>query len=188
MLLRIFIRSPFFLSFVLFLPKSFASYFHNIILDNNLCVINVRGGEYKNHPELILQPSYYYNAMRNIKNDNPNIQFIVVSDDVPYAQSLFPNIRCVHFDIGLDYYIINKAKWLIISNSSFAWVPSYLNDECNKVIAPKYWARYNVSNGYWSSGSIFTSTFYYMNRDGILQTYNECVDELFNSEYKEYYV
>jgi hypothetical protein len=29
----------------------------------------------------------------------------------------FP-IQAIHVDVGFDYYVVNQAKWLIISNST----------------------------------------------------------------------
>jgi hypothetical protein len=49
---------------------------------------------------------------------NRNMKFLLITDDVqckwlytfPYKQ---------HVDVGFDYYVVNQAKWLIISNSTF---------------------------------------------------------------------
>ena len=160
---------------------------NNITLDNNICIINIRGGEYRGHNTLLLPNSYWNNAINHMKSINTNMNFLVVSDDVNYAKMVFPNYRCIHFDIGCDYYIINRAKYLILSNSSFAWFPAWLNNDVNCVIAPKYWARYNTSDGYWANSNIFTKDWLYFSKENKLQDYYEVVNELKNSKYARLY-
>ena len=59
------------------------------MMDENTCVINIRGGEYKGFRELIIQPSYYKNAMNRIKEKDPNVKFIVVTDDLHFAKFVY---------------------------------------------------------------------------------------------------
>jgi hypothetical protein len=40
----------------------------------------------------------------------------------------FP-IQAIHVDVGFDYYVVNQAKWLIISNSIWM-VGSLVEQEC----------------------------------------------------------
>lgn len=160
---------------------------NNVVLDDNTCIINIRGGEYRHHNTLLLPNIYWNNAVNHMKNFNANMKFIVVSDDLSYAKSIFPNFTCVHFDIGCDYYLVNNAKYLILSNSSFAWFPAWLNVNVKCVIAPKYWARFNNSDGYWASSNIFTKDWLYLSRENKLETYNDVVNELKNSKYSKLY-
>ena len=159
----------------------------NQYLKTNTCVINIRGGEYKSIRDVLLPNSYWYNAVNHIRNINNSINFIVVTDDVGYAKSIFPSFKCIHIDIGCDYYLINSAKYLILSNSSFAWFPAWLNFDVKYVIAPKYWARYNVSDGYWANSNIFTKDWLYLTRENKLETYTEVVNDLKNSKYAHLY-
>ena len=46
------------------------------------------------------------------------------------------------------------------------------------VIAPKYWARHNVSDGYWASEQNIYDELIYMDRKGKLFTAAECRGEL----------
>jgi hypothetical protein len=147
-------------------------------LDENLCVINFRGGEYRGLKNVILRREYWRDAINHMKEINPDIKFLIVTDDIPCAKSYMPfDIPAVHQDIGFDFYIVNQAKWLIISNSTFSWWCAWLNTGVNKVIAPKYWARHNVSDGYWSVGDSYTTGFDYLDREGNLCDYETCKKE-----------
>lgn len=149
-----------------------------IILDENLCVINVRGGgEYLSQPAVLLPARYWNDAIAHMMALNPNMKFIVISDDVEYAQQLLP-FPVYHFNIGMDYFIVNQAHHLILSNSSFALFPAWLNVNYKKIIAPKYWARHNISFGYWSPSSIYMRGWNYLDREGKLFSYEDiCVEE-----------
>jgi len=95
------------------------------------------------------------------------------------AKRLLPELQenVYHFDVGRDYATIKNAKWLILSNSSFAYFPALTNEVANLIIAPKYWARHNVSDGYWATGCNLYRGFVYMDRQGNLQSYDECKRE-----------
>ena len=151
---------------------------HNIVLDDNLCIMNFRGGEYKPYPRLIIGAAYYHNAMEHIKKINPDVRLLIITDDVQGANQFVPGIPAVHFDIGFDYYLINNAKYLILSNSSFPIFAAITNENCKKIIAPKYWARYNVSDGYWALGDQYYPEFDYLSREGQLQCYSEIKTEV----------
>lgn len=147
----------------------------SIVLDNNLCILNFRGGEYKNIPNVILRREYWRDSINYMLSINSNMKFLVVTDDPICAQSYMPfEIPTIHDEIGFDFYLILKSKWLIISNSTFGWWPAWLNQNVNKVIAPKYWSRHNVSDGYWSTGDVYTRGFTYMDRNGQLFDYETC--------------
>ncbi len=121
------------------------------ILDipSNWCIINFRGGEYKYSPDLFLTKEYWQGAMNLMIEDTPDIEFYVVTDDIGEANRFFPGLPISH-DIGDDWRWIRYAPNLILSNSSFAILSALLNENVKTVIAPKYWARRNVSDGYWA--------------------------------------
>jgi hypothetical protein len=83
---------------------------------------------------------------------------------------------------------IKNAQYLILSNSSFACLPAHTSETLKFAIAPKYWARYNVSKGYWASEQNIYSLFHYMDRKGRLFTAEECRKELeiYKKESAEY--
>jgi hypothetical protein len=140
---------------------------NNIILNEDTCIINVRGGyEYRHLPQVLLDQSYWNHSINHITNLNYGryTDFVVITDDVEYAQSILP-FRAYHFSIGCDYYTINNAHNLIISNSSFGIFPAWLNKKAY-VIAPKFWAGYNHSNQTWVNSDVQSFNFMFMDREG----------------------
>ncbi len=150
---------------------------------DNLCVIHIRCGDYSNSPELWLDRSYWLHGIRQMKKIRPDMEFIAVTDDVEAAYKILPEVKAVRNDIGKDYVTIKNARYLLLANSSFAVFPAMTSDELKFAIAPKYWARHNVSDGYWASEQNIYSCFHYMDRRGRLFTPEECRREL--EQYKK---
>lgn len=149
----------------------------------NLCIINMRGGEYTGSPELLINRRYWLNGMKEMKKVRPDMEFMIITDDVKTAQRMLPGIPAHHFDIGKDYVTLKNAHYLLLSNSSFACLPAHTSGTLKFAIAPKYWARHNVSDGYWASEQNIYSLFHYMDRQGRVFTAEECRREL--DEYKK---
>lgn len=116
-------------------------------MSDRLCIINFRGGEYQYFPELFLTIDYWNTAIETMLKVRPDMHFKVVTDDVDLARIFFPKNEIEH-DIEKDWRSIRYAKYLILSNSSFAILPAWLNEDCKKTIAPWGWARHNI--GYWA--------------------------------------
>ena len=145
---------------------------------DNLCIMNVRGGEYVDNRSLFLKRKYWLDAMKNMRNIKQDMEFIIVTDDVGAARKLLPEVKAYHFDLDKDYVTIKNAKYLILSNSSFGFFPAFTSETVEKIIAPKYWARHNVSDGYWASEQNIYSEFNYQDRKGHLYTAKECLEDL----------
>ena len=143
----------------------------------------MRGGEYTGSPELFIDKKYWINGMKEMKKIRPDMEFMIVTDDVETANKMLPGIEAHHFDIGKDYVTLKNAHYLLLSNSSFACLPAHTSETVKFIIAPKYWARHNVSDGYWASEQNIYSLFHYMDRKGRLFTAEECKKEL--EEYKK---
>lgn len=126
-------------------------------IPDDLCVINVRGGEYKYVTDFILPNAYWDNAVTHMKSINPDMKFQVHTDDKEYAQSLFPEYEVIA-DIALNWRSVRYAKYVILSNSSFGWIPAWLGD--NYVVAPIYWGRHNKR--YWFLEQNKTEKFHYV--------------------------
>jgi hypothetical protein len=151
--------------------------------DENICIINLRGGEYRAVSDLYLTENYWSKAVDNMLKINPNFRFVVITDDVNAGKQMFPNYEVYHFNVGKDYSIIKNAHYLILSNSSFSFFPTWTSETVKYVIAPKYWARHNISDGFWSCGYNIYRDWNWMDRDGKLYSYDECISE--KNKYKK---
>lgn len=149
---------------------------------DNLCIINVRGGEYVDNHALFLRRKYWLDAIKNMRKLRHDMEFMIVTDDVEAAKRLLPGIPVYHFELAKDYVTIKNARYLILSNSTFAFFPAFTSETVRKIIAPKYWARHNVSDGYWASEQNIYEDFVYQDKKGKLFTAEECRKEL--DEYK----
>lgn len=128
------------------------------------CVINFRGGEYVGVREFFLPYEYWYNAIEHIRKLKPNIKFEVHTDDPETAKLFFPYYPITR-DIELNWRSIRYAPYLILSNSSFALLPAWLNQKAY-VIAPMHFARYN--EGYWFLEQNKMKSFNYLDKQGNL--------------------
>lgn len=142
-----------------------------LIYDENLCVINFRGGEYIHMRDVFLPKSYWTNARRAMLELNSRMEFRVVTDDYRLAAKFFDKSEIVRQEMSYDYLAVLNAKFVILSNSSFGWFPAWLNSNAKSIIVPKYWWGYNNSE-YWATGSIKTEGFTYLDNQGVLtETY-----------------
>lgn len=145
---------------------------------DNLCVVNVRGGEYTGSPELYLDRKYWLDGIKNMKKQRADMEFIIVTDDPEAARKVLPGIPVYHGDLDRDYVMLKNARYLLLSNSTFACFPAFTSETVRFIIAPKYWARYNVSDGYWASEQNIYDSFHYQDRKGRLFDAEECRREL----------
>ena len=148
----------------------------NLVPDDT-CIINLRGGEYKRHKNLILPESYWKTAIENMKRMADVRRFLVVTDDVRYARAMFPEYDMLEGGVGDCYASIYNAKYLILSNSSFAYFPVKTGGNSRLVIAPKYWARYGNPYGRWASTANLYDSWLWQAPDGRLSTFEECLPE-----------
>lgn len=144
---------------------------------DEICIINFRGSGYVRDKNFFLPKSYWLHAMNHMRKKNPRFRFVVITEDVATAQKFFPDLEVFHFDIAKDYAIIKNAHYLILSNSSFAQFPALLSTKLKFCIAPKYWGRHNISDGYWSLGYNITKGWHYQDREGNLHDYDACIEE-----------
>lgn len=145
--------------------------------DDNICVLNIRGGEYKGNHDLILPKKYWTDAIENMLSINKNLDFVVITDDVKYSKSLLPQYPSYHFSIGKDYAVVKNAKYLILANSSFSFFPAWTSETVKHVIAPKYWARHNVSDGFWACAFNMYKDWMWQDKSGVLFDFDECERE-----------
>ncbi len=145
---------------------------------DDLCILHVRCTDYMNCPELLLGRRYWKLGMRHMRTINPGMRFMIITNDVKAASRLLPGVPACNFDLARDYSIIKNARYLLLANSSFTFFPAFTSETVRYVLAPKYWARHNVSNGYWASEQNVYDGFHYMDRSGRVFTPEECREEL----------
>jgi hypothetical protein len=136
-----------------------------LMMGRNTCVINFRGGEYKYVPEFFLPKIYWERAIALMRETNPNVIFEVHTDDPEEARKFFPDFLIIA-DIGLNWRSIRYARYLILSNSSFAILPAYLNDEVQRVIAPWGFGRHNT--GQWLLKQNYVKEWDWLKPDGTI--------------------
>ena len=162
----------------------------------NVCVIQVRGGDYTTGHSM-LPPDYYHRAMEHMKRNNPSIHFAIVTDDPKTASRMIPNVPIIgsadtaekdldqkHIGwyeytggpVSMDYSILNTAKYAIISASTFAFWPIWTNKQLLNVIAPKYWFDWSRSDGWWrpKDGIVNDDRWLWLSRYGLLYESKTC--------------
>ena len=165
---------------------------------DNICVIQLRGGDYTTGHSM-LPPQYYQMAMQRMRENNPDIEFVIVTDDPGTASQYIPGVPVVGSavseekdqyqkniswykypggPVGIDYSILNTAKYAIISASTFAFWPIWTNNDLLNVIAPKYWFDWSRSDGWWrmKDGIVNDQRWLWMDKEGGLYETNTCIE------------
>jgi len=112
-------------------------------LESETCVIHIRGGDFvklgwnKSTPEI-----YYINAMNMMRDKHDVNNFVIVTDDEPYARTIIScksaDIKIVSSDIVDDFQTIASYSKRILSASTFAlWASAIgVNSDSGVVVAP----------------------------------------------------
>ena len=148
----------------------------------------------------MLPREYYQNAMKHMLHNNPNVKFVIVTDDPKTAKQLIPNVDIVGSAISeekdqyqkniswytypggpvsIDYSILNNAKYAIISSSTFAFWPIWTSNELLNVIAPKYWFDWSRSDGWWRPFDciVYDEKWLWLDTEGNLYRSDTCIKE-----------
>jgi hypothetical protein len=112
------------------------------------CAIHLRFGDYYTsdlgwaHPVLgwVLPPAYYRAALAKLP---PDLSFVVCSDMPERARQWLTGIPNVVVLQGnrpvVDLFAMSRCRFMVLSNSTFAWWAAYLNIVPGKrVLAPKH--------------------------------------------------
>lgn len=132
---------------------------------DDLCVIGFRGGEYTVFPDLFLTKEYWEQGIKMMREINPKMRFEIHTDDGKTALNFFEEllepgeIRVIHH-IGMNWRSVRYAKYLLIANSAFYILPALLNENVQKIIAPRYWARRNIRT--WARPACYYRQFHYI--------------------------
>ena len=143
---------------------------------SHLCIINVRGGEYKRHKNLILPKRYWENAINNMISIYDVKDFLIVTDDKQYASRLLPGIPVLDGSIGDCYAALQGAGYLILSNSSFSYFPIKTRSDAPPVIAPFLWSRPSNQQLRWASPANLYEDWFWQSIDGELMDNDYCRD------------
>jgi len=165
--------------------------------DEDICVIHFRGGEYLITASW-LEPKFYENARYRMLEHNPNMKFVVVTDDPENANKFIPwaevvgattlneqedieqgtgFFKYIGGNIGVDYSILHNARNVIMSASTFSFWPVWTSNVSPKVIAPKYWFDHKTSNGWWRGDDMIVRDWDYIDREGKLFNGTDCQKE-----------
>lgn len=116
-------------------------------------IINLRRKDYLKPENLMNQGicsiEYYRKAISFIKSRVAHPKFFLISDDIPDSLVYLSNIRETFIPLNIaenkhilsDFYLMQKAKYLVIANSSYSWWAAFLNhNKSTIIIAPERWA------------------------------------------------
>ena len=123
--------------------------YYNDILKSNSVGIHIRRGDFLKYKSFgTCSNEYYINAIKYILSKIDAPKFFIFSDDLNWVkeQSFFNNLNISYVEGNIedksyeDMRLMSLCRHNIISNSSFSWWGSWLNNNQNKiVIAPKRW-------------------------------------------------
>ena len=151
-------------------------------IKKNTCILNIRGGEYKLHKNLILPKSYWLNGIKNMSKINKDIEFKIITDDTLYASKLLPNYEILEGGIKEDFMNLYSCNYIILSNSSFGYFPVKLGIKPEIVIAPYQWSRFGNKHNRWVSPCNYYKNWLWQNIDGNLVPESEIIKSLINSQ------
>jgi hypothetical protein len=135
------------------------------VVNDKTCILNLRGGDYRNRDDLLLYPDYWRKAISHMRNTIGELEFKIVTDDFKTAKQILPEYEILKLDVHGDYFILQNAPYLILSNSSFAFFPAWTNRNLKYCLAPKFWAGHNRNRG-WISRYNLVEDWNYISRTG----------------------
>jgi len=105
-----------------------------------LTAIHVRRGDYLRLPDFHspCNINYYQSAIDKIGDGN----FVFVSDDINWCKENFNKENIIFSDFNSeihDLFLMTQCDNIVMSNSSFSWWGTYMNNKKNIVIAPSVW-------------------------------------------------
>lgn len=138
-------------------------------LTRNNVFVHIRRGDYIHFTiygkkGTTLPLSYYKERIKWFEKNIENPFFIFLTDDPEFVEYCFEETRykiISNNSMFVDFSIMTKCEYGILSNSSFSWWGGYLMTVRKKVFAPKYWLG-------WKSKSEFPR--------GIYPSFAEIVD------------
>jgi hypothetical protein len=113
---------------------------------SDYAVVHIRRGDYFHGVNVpihgVITESYYQRAMTLMSEQNPSIQFLVFSDDLPWCRTLtwLQGATLVdESDTALALHLMSQFEHYIMSNSTFSWWAVWLGTSAKTVFAPDRW-------------------------------------------------
>lgn len=140
--------------------KSYINEFEDVFSnfkDKKIVAVHFRRTDYQTFkddslkgPNLCLPLSYYRGIINELEDDK--YFFILIGDDHEFIKSNFEskgNYYFSNFSEIIDFQILMNAHICVVSNSSFAWWGTYLNDRKDKVVyVPEHFLGFKVGKEY----------------------------------------
>ena len=128
-------------------------YYRSLMQSSPAAMVHVRRGDYIHLPAAAqfhgaLSLHYYLAGMRLILEHEPNTQFFLFSDDLPWCKENFPrDFKITYIDRSdaadadaQEIDLMTYCQHFIIANSSFSWWGAWLRKNIDGlVIAPNRW-------------------------------------------------
>lgn len=109
---------------------------------DDFCYMHIRASGNKfGEARWLLPKEYYLKSMDKVREMNPNISFVIITDDPEYSKYLFPELDVQYNSVFVDFRLMYFSKYTIISNSTFSWWSAWLSDKII-TIAPDNWLNY----------------------------------------------
>lgn len=117
--------------------------------------VHIRRGDYVSYPNrkspAVLPKKWYVDAISKLRCELENPLFVVLTDDVPYAEEFIENMADIVISPNepmVDFSIMSLCSHGILSASSFAWWGAWFAKHNSKkgqysiFLAPNYWIGY----------------------------------------------
>ena len=139
--------------------KSLFKISSNNLFQSNDCITHIRRGDYLTtifaeiNSNAVIPEEWFMDQLQYVKNEFSPDNFQVVGDDGNHLEDFCNKLE---WDASAliqspmeDFVKLMTSKYLIISNSSFAWWAAFLNiHEDAVIIAPKNWVGFHVGIEY----------------------------------------
>jgi len=123
-----------------FLTEEFFELKEKIVNSNSIAVHVRRGDLLINDRDYAQELDYYERALDWMKLLKKDYKIFVFSDDVEWCRENFKDVTFITLIDYLSFELMKFCKHDIISNSTFSWWTSLLNENKDKtIIAPKMW-------------------------------------------------
>ncbi len=166
--------------------SNFLLYYSDIISSNSVG-IHIRRSDSRYNEELyenICTTEYYTSAINYLTEREKNLKFFIFSNEPKWVKGWLKQIvmaqasedmskdelirlrdRFVLVDSGdeftsyLDMFLLSKCRHNVLSNSSFSWWGSWMNDNPNKiVVAPNIWINGTDSSEIYTEGMVLINS------------------------------